>query len=162
MAIRWTARVQIAAPRDRVYAALTDLDSPREWLPSLVKLEQLTAGGFGAGTRWREHRKFKSHTAHEVFEVVAADAPNGFEVYVDGKLGTTGSGYYRYVYALETTPAGTAVTLDGVAGGGGWLAALLATVLAPLLRRMMARLFSRDLEALKAHLEKRTGAWGRA
>jgi hypothetical protein len=140
-----------------LYAALTDLESPRDWLPSFVKLDKLTEGPWRPGTHWREYRRIMGHAAHEVFEVKAAEPPHALDVYVDGKQGTTGKGYYRYLYVLAPLGASTAITIQGEAGEGGRLAALPA----PLLRRMMTRLFARDLAALKAHLEPRATGAGR-
>lgn len=55
----FTRSATIAAPAQRVFAALTDLDNASAYMPDIVKVRLLTDGGVRVGTRWKETRQFK-------------------------------------------------------------------------------------------------------
>ena len=46
-------RVEIAAPPDRIWSVLADIDRWPEWDPVVTSLQRLDAGAFGAGSRAR-------------------------------------------------------------------------------------------------------------
>ena len=52
-----TVRNQIAAPIDRVFQSFTDIESGTPHVSGIKKIELLTPGPFGLGTRWQETRE---------------------------------------------------------------------------------------------------------
>ena len=67
--------VDIDVPIDRVFSIATDLQNAPERIGGITKLEVLTDGPFGLGTRWRETRVMFGREATEVMWVTAFDPP---------------------------------------------------------------------------------------
>lgn len=149
MPIKMQLSETIAAPPERVYAVLSDLDQASRWMQGLVSLEKLTQGSFGAGTRWRETRKMMWHQASEVFEVAAAEPASRIELFCDGKNGTSKTGHYRFTYRLTPQDGGTRLDLDSEISQLGWFGELVGSLFSGTYNKLIAK----DLSALKKHLE---------
>jgi uncharacterized protein YndB with AHSA1/START domain len=149
MPIKLQITETIAAPPERVYEALTDLDDAKRWMKGLKSIEKLTQGPFGPGTKWRETRKFMGHQASEVFEVIAAEPSQRLEIFCDGKSGTSKRGHYRFTYVLKPDGEGTRLELLGEISQVGWFGELLGRLFAGLYKSAIAR----DITALKQTLE---------
>ena len=154
MAVRFSFTTEIAAPPERVYGCLTDLEGYGAWMSGLVHIERLTGGPFATGTRWREARRVLGREGHEVFEVTAADPPHGMSLYVDGSQGSSRKGAYHFRYRLTESAGGpgtTCMELDTEIDVPG--------AIAKLIRRMALRSFkqeiAKDTAAMKAYLEAR-------
>lgn len=50
---------QVSAPLKKVFGIFTEVDKAAERIPAISKLEMLSDGPFGDGTRWRETRLMK-------------------------------------------------------------------------------------------------------
>lgn len=131
MTLSYMSSVEIDTPPERVFAAITDLDQIRRWMPNLVALEALKPGPVKVGSEWRETRKMMGHQASEVFEVTSLDPPRQIGLRVDGTKGTTGKGVYLFEYRLEPTGGGTRLSLDGhvVMAKAGFLTRLLGKLM---------------------------------
>ena len=141
--------VTVAAPPERVWAAMIDVDRMGEWMKGLVRIERLTDGPFGKGTQFRQTRKMYGREASEVFEVTEFDPPRFFELYVDGKKGSSGCGQYRFRHTFTPEGAGTRLTLSGEFGGQSGCMALLGKImLGP-----MKKAFRKELVAFGAWVE---------
>src|SRR5262245_22426694 len=126
MPLTMSHTMDIAAPPERVFAAISSVDALHAWMPNLVSIEPLTEGNVRVGSQWRETRKLMGHQASEVFEVTALDAPRRLGLRVDGTKGTSGKGEFLFDYTLEPTPAGTLLKMDSVVNmPGGWFIKLL-------------------------------------
>ncbi|MFE1906429.1 SRPBCC family protein [Streptomyces gardneri] len=69
---------RVAASPGRVWESITDLrDMPRV-LSGVQKVEVLTEGGFGVGTRWRETRKMLGKEATEEMTVTECVPPDRY------------------------------------------------------------------------------------
>ena len=148
MAATFTTALYVEAPPAVVFAALSDIERWKDWLPNLVAVQKLTPGPFAAGTEWQETRKMYGNEATEYFRVTRYEPPSRVDLVVDGSRGTSGRGEYRFTYELVPERNGTTVELTGeVRMPGLW----------GLFSRFMVRAFRKachkDLEALKAHLE---------
>ena len=117
MALTMHWREEIAAPPERVFAAMADLESFGTWMPGFVRIERLTPPPTGVGTRFRETRKMMGHEATEEFEVTAFEPPLVFGLFCDGKKGSSKSGEFRFRYTLAPGGPGTILTVDGEVGG---------------------------------------------
>ena len=152
MSVSFESQVKIAAPPERVFAALADLDHWHLWMPDLVAVERLTPGaGLTPGTSFKETRRVFGKEASEIFEVAASDPPRALELRVDGTRGSSKRGQYRFDYRLvpEGT-SGTRVELAGRVDGLGLFYRLLGRLFVGMLRKGC----DRDLHALASHLER--------
>lgn len=150
MPISFRSEHVIEAPPSEVLAAMTDLDSWPAWMQGLQRVEKLSDGPFGVGTRWRETRRMFGREASEVFEVVEFEPPRRIGLFVDGAQGATGRGEFRYVYSLEpASPNSTRLTLDGEIEMPG----VATRIFGFLLKGVFRKACDRDTRALKAHLE---------
>jgi carbon monoxide dehydrogenase subunit G len=139
----------IAAPPERVFAAMTDLEGAAAWMHGLVRLERLTDGPIAVGSRWRETRRILGREGSEVFEVTGMEPGRSLDLYVDGTRGSSRRGEYRFRHVVEPSGTGTRLRIDGEISGMG----LAARVLAPLLRGQFQKAIAKDLAGLKRHLE---------
>lgn len=153
MAITFRLAEEFSAPPQAVFAALTDGEQVKAWMPGLVSFEALTDGPFAVGSRFRETRKMFGKEATEEFEVTALEPDRRLDLYVDGAKGSSGSGEYRLSYTFEPHAGGTRVTLDGQVDGMGRMAELLGRLFAGRFKKAL----SDDLKAMKSHVEK--GSW---
>jgi hypothetical protein len=142
------AREHVAASPERVFAAIADIDRMHEWSQGLVRLERLTDGPVGVGTRWRETRRVLGREGSEVFEVTGLEAGRSLDLYVDGKQGSSRRGAYRFHYLVDRREGGSLVLVTGEIEGMG--------IAARLFRRQLERAVARDLAALKRHVESAT------
>ena len=146
----FTIEQQFAQPPERVFQALTDLDAMRAWMPNLVRLEQVTGSVVGRGAEFRETRKMFGKEATEHFEVTGYDSPKRLELFVDGSKGASRRGKYRFTYELRPAGGGTHLDLRCEIGGMGRLMEVLGKLFMGPFRKAIAK----DLQAMKAYLDK--------
>lgn len=151
MALQFTVKERVRATPERVFAALTDLEGAKAWMPGFVGIHKLTPGAFAAGTRWRETRKMYGREATEEFEVTACEPTERIELYVDGKKGSSRRGEFRFRYELTPAEKGTVVTLHGEVSGLGKVMEFFGRLFIGSFKRAI----SRDLEAMRVYLESR-------
>jgi uncharacterized protein YndB with AHSA1/START domain len=158
MPLTFCLQHHIAAPAERVFQAMTDLDLMRQWMQGLVRLEPLTPGSIAPGSEWREVRRMFGQEAAETFRVEAMVPNRSYTLYVDGTKGSSRKGYYRFQYTLTPSGGGTDLAMDAEVGGmGGKVAELIGRLFLVILKKACAR----DHEALGRFLEARANA-GRA
>lgn len=144
---------RIAADRDRVWKALTDLAGLERVLSSVTKVEVLTDGPFSEGTRWRETRRMFGKEATEEMRVTACEPPERHVVEAE-------SHGMRYISEWLLVPHGSdativAMTFTAVPTGGG-VAKFFATVLRGLGTRAVRKAVLKDLDDLATALESGT------
>lgn len=154
MTIQMTLTGRFDAPPDAVFEVLTDIDGYGDWMPNFVRVERLSEGEFGVGTRFRETRRMFGRESTEEFEVTAFEPGRLLELYIDGKKGTSGSGEYRFRYTFEPRDGGTDMTMHGEIGGLSGFARLLGKLFAGGMRKAIAK----DHAALRAHVSRRAAA----
>lgn len=152
MATTLELALTIQAPPAAVFAAATDLDHFGDWMQGFVRVERLSDGPLREGSRFREVRKMFGKEAAEHFEVTRFEPPKRLELFVDGSKGASKRGEYRFVHTFEPLEEGraTRVTLTGTIDGMGPLGAVFGF----LFKGMFRRALQRDLEALKAWVER--------
>jgi len=112
--------VDIAAPPERVWQVMTDVERWPEWTESVQSVKRLDNGPFRVGSRARvKQPKFLP----AVWEVTQLDAPRSF-TWVMRSPGVAASGKHR----VESTARGSRATLSVAYGGllGGLVAKLLS------------------------------------
>jgi hypothetical protein len=152
MALQFTASEWIDASPNVVYGVATNLELAGKWMPNFVRMEKLTPGMFGPGTKFRETRKMFGKTASELFEVTAADPPRRLDLSVDGSQGASKRGRYDFVYEFESDGDGTRVSLTGTISQASWLWGLLGRPFVGGMRKLCVA----DLRALKNYIESQS------
>ncbi|UOQ84842.1 SRPBCC family protein [Gracilibacillus salinarum] len=135
--------------KQAAYEALLDLDSAKDWMQGLVRIERLDSGPLAVGSEWKETRKMFGTQATEHFEVVELDEPDKVVFRCDGTKGTTGKGEYLFTYLLTSGQDQTKITLHGEISGLTGFAKLFGKMIAGTFKKACAK----DLDALKNFLE---------
>lgn len=137
----------IAASPATVFAAASDVNTWVEVVPAITKIELLTDGPVGVGTRFRETRKMFGKEATEEMEFLEYESP---ERYV---LGAESHGCrYRTEFRFEPVPEGTRLVMDFGAEPLTTGAKVMAFLMKPMMRKM-ADMCAKDLDAIKAKVE---------
>lgn len=150
MSIAFSVTHRFAQPRDRVFAALTDLQGAERWMPGFIRMEQLTEGPFRVGTEWRETRKMFGREATEQFQVTGCERPEHIALRVDGSKGSSRRGEFLFDYRLESSGKGTDVTLHGEIRNLGFLGSIFGRIFAGPFKKACVR----DLKALAEYLAR--------
>ncbi len=141
--------VHVHAPQQAVFALAADFPHAAEHVPGIDKIEMLTAGPVGVGTRFRETR---GKMGTETMEVTRFDPPNALtvEAYSCG---------CRFASTFHFIPEGdaTLVRIDIVTEPTTFFAKLLAP-LSGLMMGMMGKLIEADLQGIKRVAELRQDA----
>ncbi len=141
----------VEAPVRDVWRVFTDLRSRCEWLSTVIEVELMTPGSFGAGTVWRETRTMADGTAiTEEFRVRECVVPQRFVVESPG-IGAD----YRMTYTFVPVTEGrhTGATMVTVVQDGTPTAPagrFLALVFGGLAARTVEGALRRDLDDLAA------------
>ncbi|MFI8100789.1 SRPBCC family protein [Streptomyces sp. NPDC086023] len=144
---------QVHAPLERVWRAMTDLESMPARLSGVEGVEVLTPGPFGLGTRWRETRRMFGREATEEMWVTACEAPTRYVAEADN----SGMHYVSEFVLTETGPGRTNIRMVFSARPReGHRMPLLARLLGGLGRRAVAKAIEKDLADVAAHVEGRT------
>lgn len=137
----------VSRPVSDVFERFTDLENAAETVRGIEKLELLTDGPVGAGTRFRETRIFFKREATEEMEITEFH-PN--ESYVVG-CESCGS-VYRTEFRFRPEGEGTKVTMSFQARPVSFFAKLM-TPLGFLMSGSIRKAVDQDMEDLKASLE---------
>lgn len=95
---------RINAPRERVFEVFTDLHNGAKNISGILKLDVLTAGPIGKGTRFRETRKMFGKEATETMEIVEFSPPSGYTVTANS-CGCAYKSTFTFTSAGEATDA---------------------------------------------------------
>lgn len=136
--------VVIDAPTERVWAELADVEGQPRWMDDLKSVRIESPGPVGVGTRATGRVRILGITVEDPVEITEFEPPTRFAIAHEGLL--TGSG-------LITLEAGA----DGTTTIVRWEEVLVAPVLPDLadaiLRPILADVFQRDLDRLRALVE---------
>ena len=139
----------VAAPAERVWELITDLDRAAEVVSAIKALERLDDGSeFGVGTRWTETRKMFGRSSTEEMKVTSIDAGRSYTVETDA----TGA-HYTSVMAVEPKGEGSIISmsLEGEATNAVWK---IAAVFGKLFEGSTRKALLRDLDEIAAEAEK--------
>lgn len=138
----------IAAPPERVFAASSDFASAADTISAIEKMEVLTEGPVGVGTKFRETRKMFGKEAKETMEVTEFEPPRRYVL-----IANSHGSIYRSEYTFEPEGAGTRVTLSFEATPQTFMAKVLGVIFRLFLKKMIS-MCDADLEDLKNHVER--------
>ncbi|WP_306363711.1 SRPBCC family protein [Nocardia sp. CC227C] len=139
---------EIAAPPERVWAVVTDIDRAAEVMKGVDKVERVGGGaGFEVGTAWRETRTMLGKRSTETMTVTAIDPGRSYTVEADSR-GT------HFTSVITVAPQGEGTLLSMTFGGEAeGPAAKLAGIFGKLFERATRRLVRRDLDDIAAAAE---------
>lgn len=133
----------IAAPVERVWTVFTDLGAAARNLKAVEKIELVSSGAFGEGTRWRETRKMYGKSVTEEMWVSAVEPGKSYTV-------DAGSNHTNYRSRYVFTPVGdasTTVRFTFSAESSG-ATGVLSTIMWPLFKRRLAKDLRKDMNDL--------------
>lgn len=139
----------IAAPRAAVFARSIDLDRWPEQISGVEKVERLTEGPFGVGTRFKETRVMMGKAATEEFEVTELVQDERYAMAAE----SCGTKYLSTFRFADAPGGGTLVTLEFEGTPVSVSAKIMGAVMAPMVKGMMRKAIAQDLADLKAACE---------
>jgi len=122
MAMTMTGEVQLAAPREAVWAKLNDPEVLKACIPGCEELEKTEDGGFRAVAKMKVgpvSARFKGKVT-----LSDLDPPNGYKISGEGEGGVAGFAKGGATVALAEKDGGTLLTYNVEAQIGGKLAQL--------------------------------------
>lgn len=141
---RTTVTTIIAAPLERVFATIADLESFQRAIPHIESIEFLTEQRQGAGTRFRETRVTKGRRSTTELEIVGCVANESLRIVTDSH-GTIWDSRFAF---LEVA-GGTELKVTLEARSHQLIARLTTPMVMPLIRNAMEG----DLELIKRYCE---------
>ena len=137
-----TNAVELAAEADAVFDYMTDLRNEPRWNPQMRRVEKITDGDVGRGTRFRV--VFGRGVGEALVEHTAFDRPRSWSSLSRSRLLDVES-----ANRVEPIPGGCRLVIGTQLFPHGALR--LAT---PMLRRWMHRTWARDLARVKTQVEQ--------
>lgn len=140
--------IHIARPPEEVFEVFVDIPRSPDHVQAITRVEMLTSGPVVPGTRWKETRSMYGREETLELEISELVRPDHYVVQADAH-GT------RYVTRFDFTPSGegTQVKLSFDATPRTALAKLMG-VLTKMMLRSFSRSMQKDLEDLKAAVER--------
>jgi carbon monoxide dehydrogenase subunit G len=143
-----TVTQRIEAPVDTVFRLATDVDNWAGHIQGITKVERLTSGLVGVGTRFKETRKMFGKEATETMEFSAFEPNRRYELTADSC-----GAVYRTEFRFEPDGSGTLLTVAMNVAARSFFAKLMKP-LAWLMCGMMKKCLMKDLDDLKAAAER--------
>ncbi len=144
----YTTSIRVSAPQELVFDALADLDRAPERISGIRRVERLTDGPVGKGTRWRETRIMFGKEATEELEMTSFDPPRGYTVDCES-CGCV----YSSTFRVRPEGRETVVELEFTGRGTNILSKVMGAIMGPLMKRAMLKCINQDLADLKAFIE---------
>ena len=142
-----TIKKQIQGPPEKVFEYAADLHKAADRISGIRKLEVLTDGPIGVGTRWRETRMIFKKEATEEMEITAFEPPKSYSV------GAESHGC-RYLSDFRFHPNGEGTEVEWVfqAVPLTFMAKAMSVMMKPMMKSM-TKMCEKDLDDLKAAVE---------
>lgn len=139
----------VAAGPGPVWEALTDLAGMERRISGVSKVEVLSQGAFGVGTRWRETRRMFGKDATEEMWVTACEPLERYVVEAESH----GSHYVSEWRLRPQGPSATTIRMTFSAEPTGGAAGLLAKILGSVGSRAVRKAIEKDLREIAAAVE---------
>jgi carbon monoxide dehydrogenase subunit G len=144
-----TLTEQFAATPERAFAALTDFAALPGVISGIKKIELLTPGPAGLGTRIRETRTMYGREAVEEMQVTEWDPPRAYTLEARSH-----GAHYVTRHTFTARDGGTEVTLDFAATPQTFGAHIMAFMMRRMIKGVRS-LLAKDLREAKAAAERR-------
>jgi hypothetical protein len=139
----------VRAPPDVVFATVFDIARWPDFVRAIERLEILTDGPVGVGTRFRETRTMFGRSATEEMTVAVVDPPRHFNLTAENH----GTRYFaRHEIMATSTGSRLRLVFEGTAVT---FAAKLFTVVGWLFKGAVQKQLQSDLEDVKTEAERR-------
>jgi carbon monoxide dehydrogenase subunit G len=139
---------QVNAPPEKVFALMSDFPNGAKTVPAITRVEMLTSGPVGVGTKFKETRKMFGKEATETMEVTKFDPPRSFS------LGAESCGQiYNSTISVMPDGAGSKLSLSFEAKPVSFVAKIIGPLMFVMFKGTMTKCFEGDLEAVKAKAE---------
>lgn len=136
-----------AAP-EAVFARVSDFANAPRLIPAIVRVEMLTDGPTGVGTRFRETRVMFGREATEEMTVTAFDPPRSY------RLGAISCGSrFESEIRVEPDGAGSKLSMSFGAIPQTRIAKIIGYLMRPMMK-LMAKKCLKDLDDIKASIER--------
>ena len=142
-----TIREQISASPERVFAVASDFANAPKAIPGILRVEMLTPGPVGVGSRFRETRKMFGKEASEEMTVAEIEPPRRYLLTAESH-----GSRYRTEFRFEPAAAGTEVVMTFRGEPLTAFAKVMTFVMKPMIKSV-AKLCARDLADLKRSIE---------
>ncbi len=142
---RITVTRKIAAPVDRVFQTVSNIEGFSEAVPDILSVEFLSEQKIGVGARFKETRLMRGREASTILEVTEYVENDRVRLVTD-TFGTV----WDSVFTVKPDGEGTALELIMEARPYK----LIPRILNPLMKGGMTKALSRDMDAVKVHCEK--------
>jgi carbon monoxide dehydrogenase subunit G len=146
-----TVTERIAAPPETVFAAASNFGEAAGTIRGILRVEMLTPGPVGVGTRFRETRKMFGKEASEVMTVSEFEPPHRYVL-----LAESHGSRYRSELRFDPAGGGTDVTMTFQAEPLTFGAKVMSFVFRPMMKSV-SKLCAQDLVDLKQSVESRQG-----
>lgn len=143
-----TVKRQVAAPRAKVFALAADFANVASTVKAIDKVEMLTDGPVGVGTRFRETRTVFGRSASEEMTVSAFDPPRSYTVTAESH-----GARYETVFTFSEKDGGTEVEMRFGAEPLTLMAKVMSVLMRPMIKKM-AGMCAQDLDDIAAAAEK--------
>ncbi len=146
--IQMNVSTDVAAEPARVFALASDFPNLPGHVAGIIRVEMLTDGPVGVGTRFKETRKFGGRQATETMVVAEFDAPRSYVL----KARSCGS-IFRSRVRVEPAPGGARLSIETTAKADSLFARLLSPLVG-LMAKSMKKCLEDDLAQIKQAAEK--------
>ena len=144
---RLEVRRHVAASLEAVFTRAADFANAADTISAITKMEMLTEGPVGVGTRFRETRLMFGREATEEMTVAAFDPPRSYLLHAQSH----GSDY-RSQMSFEPNGDGTDVVMTFEATPLTLVAKVMSIIFKPMMKSM-GKMILKDLDDLKAAVE---------
>ncbi len=139
----------INAPAAEVFAAASDFANAPQRISGIKKMEMLTEGPVGLGTRFRETRVMFGKEATETMEVIDFQPGRSYT------LGASSCGCeYRTTVSVRPTGSGSEITFEFEGKPLTLGAKILSVLTGWMVKSACFKAIRQDLAGLKAHMER--------
>ncbi len=140
--------VDIHASQATVWTAITQIEDCHLRLPGVKKIEMLTVGPVGKGTRWRETRVMFGKETTETLEIEAFNPPSEYTAVIKSCACE-----YRATLRVKPHASGTTLEQEFQAHALGFAAKIMGVIMMPLMLGSIRKMIQGDLDAIKLHCE---------
>ena len=138
----------VDAPVERVFAVASDIERAPEVILAITKMDMLTPGPVGVGTRFRETRIMFGKEATEVMEFTVFDPPRSYTLVADSH-----GCHYVSTFRFSPEAGGTRVDFEFTGDAHSFGAKVMSAVMGPLMKGTMRKMLAKDLRELKRSAE---------
>lgn len=135
------------APIEAVFDQLSDIPNLEQTVSGITKVEMLSEGGVGNGTKWRETRIMMKREATEDMWIKEFDRPNRYLVEAESH-----GSHYLTEYKFSEVDKGTQVTMTFSATPQSFFAKLMSPMFF-MMKGVVVKCFAADLDDFKTALK---------